>query len=106
MMDKDNILMSRNWRRSAMKTLNGAMTGKTLLRIESQRNKMLIERAKSVAGCIFDLQNNFHWADKQEIEHSGEVDGLFTVVPAFSSIQDWQKSWEEYEATTVTCEER
>ena len=44
-------------------------------RIESQRNRRLVDGNGNTAGMIFDLKNNFGWTDKQNIEHTGPEGG-------------------------------
>ena len=40
------------------------------------RSKHLITDS-STTGIIFNLKNNFGWSDKQQIEHSGNVNNPF-----------------------------
>ena len=44
-------------------------------RIESQRNRRLVDGNGNTAGMSFDLNNNFGWTDKQNIEHTGPEGG-------------------------------
>lgn len=45
---------------------------KALLKIESSRNKALIQKGANTAGLIFDLVNNFGWENKQRQEVTGK----------------------------------
>lgn len=49
---------------------------KAKLKVENYLEKRLIND-NSTTGIIFNLKNNFGWKDKQEIEHSGEVNNPF-----------------------------
>ena len=44
-------------------------------RIESQRNRRLVDGKGNTAGMIFDLKNNFGWSDSRTIEHTGSDGG-------------------------------
>ena len=64
------------------------------LRIEGQRNRMMLSGTKSPIGCIFDLKNNFAWQDKQEIETKQEVTVTKRMVeapPTPTSLAEWQE---------------
>ena len=66
-----------------------------LSKIEAQRSEMLINPDnRNSRGSIFDLQNNFGWRDRQDINVSGTVDTRMAVIPVFSSLDDWQKAWD------------
>jgi len=66
-----------------------------LRRIEIQRSKMLINPDnRNSRGSIFDLQNNFGWRDKQEINLTGQIDARMAVIPVFATVEDWQKAWD------------
>ncbi len=58
---------------------------KAKLRIEAQRNSMMIEGKGNVIGAIFDLKNNFGWKDKQEHELSG--------VLAVANVSPEERAW-------------
>lgn len=49
---------------------------KAKLRIENYLEKHLITDS-STTGIIFNLKNNFGWSDKQQIEHSGNINNPF-----------------------------
>lgn len=49
---------------------------KAKLKVENYLEKSLITTGPAT-GIIFNLKNNFGWKDKQEIEHSGEVNNPF-----------------------------
>lgn len=49
---------------------------KAKLKVENYLEKRLIND-NSTTGIIFNLKNNFGWKDKQEVEHSGEVNNPF-----------------------------
>lgn len=49
---------------------------KSKLRVENYLEKHLITDG-STTGIIFNLKNNFGWSDKQQIEHSGNVNNPF-----------------------------
>ena len=69
-----------------------------------KRAKQIIEIAletglygQSVAGLIFNLKNNFGWADKQEIAHDAKEGSGVMMVPNIASMSDWNKMVEENE---------
>ena len=77
-------------RRKYVNTITQALS-----RIEIQRSKMLINPDnRNSRGSIFDLQNNFGWRDRQDINVSGTVDTRMAVIPVFPSLDDWQKAWD------------
>ena len=45
-----------------------AVTSQTKARIEAYLEEQLLTREKSVQGIIFNLQNNYGWRQKQEVE--------------------------------------
>ena len=48
-------------------------------RMEAYCEGLLLKREKgSVQGVIFNLQNNYGWCDKKEIEHKGEINNPFS----------------------------
>ena len=49
---------------------------KAKLRVENYLEKRLINDS-SATGIIFNLKNNYGWSDKQQIEHSGNVNNPF-----------------------------
>ena len=49
---------------------------KAKLRVENYLEKHLITDS-STTGIIFNLKNNFGWSDKQQIEHSGNLNNPF-----------------------------
>lgn len=49
---------------------------KAKLRVENCLEKYLI-MGSSATGTIFNLKNNFGWSDKQQIEHSGNINNPF-----------------------------
>lgn len=49
---------------------------KAKLKVENYLEKNLITGGNST-GTIFNLKNNFEWSDKQQIEHSGNVNNPF-----------------------------
>lgn len=49
---------------------------KAKLKVENYLEKRLITD-NSTTGIIFNLKNNFGWSDKQQIEHSGNVNNPF-----------------------------
>lgn len=49
---------------------------KAKLKVENYLEKSLVTTGPAT-GIIFNLKNNFGWKDKQEIEHSGEVNNPF-----------------------------
>lgn len=49
---------------------------KAKLKVENYLEKYLIVGGNST-GTIFNLKNNFDWSDKQQIEHSGNVNNPF-----------------------------
>lgn len=48
------------------------------LKIETYKAEGLQDRGKSTIGIIFDLKNNFNWADKHEIEQTTSKDKEIT----------------------------
>lgn len=50
---------------------------KAKLKVENYLEKHLITDT-STTGIIFNLKNNFGWSDKQQIEHSGNVNNPFS----------------------------
>lgn len=50
---------------------------KAKLRVENYLEKRLINDS-SATGIIFNLKNNYGWSDKQQIEHSGNVNNPFS----------------------------
>lgn len=50
---------------------------KAKLKVENYLEKHLITDS-STTGIIFNLKNNFDWSDKQQIEHSGNVNNPFS----------------------------
>ncbi len=50
---------------------------KAKLKVENYLEKHLITDS-STSGIIFNLKNNFGWSDKQQIEHSGNVNNPFS----------------------------
>lgn len=50
---------------------------KAKLKVENYLEKHLIIDT-STTGIIFNLKNNFGWSDKQQIEHSGNVNNPFS----------------------------
>ncbi len=49
---------------------------KAKLKVENYLEKHLITD-NSTTGIIFNLKNNFGWKDKQELEHSGNINNPF-----------------------------
>ena len=49
---------------------------KAKLRVENYLEKHLITD-NSATGIIFNLKNNFGWTDKQQVEHSGNINNPF-----------------------------
>lgn len=49
---------------------------KAKLRVENYLEKHLITDT-STTGIIFNLKNNFGWTDKQQVEHSGNINNPF-----------------------------
>ena len=49
---------------------------KAKLKIENYLEKHLITDS-STTGIIFNLKNNFGWTDKQQLEHSGNINNPF-----------------------------
>lgn len=49
---------------------------KAKLKVENYLEKHLITDS-SATGIIFNLKNNFGWSDKQQIEHSGNINNPF-----------------------------
>lgn len=49
---------------------------KAKLKVENYLEKYLITGGNST-GTIFNLKNNFNWSDKQQIEHSGNLNNPF-----------------------------
>lgn len=49
---------------------------KAKLKVENYLEKHLITDS-STTGIIFNLKNNFGWKDKQELEHSGNINNPF-----------------------------
>lgn len=49
---------------------------KAKLRVENYLEKHLIIDS-STTGIIFNLKNNFGWTDKQQVEHSGNINNPF-----------------------------
>lgn len=49
---------------------------KAKLKVENYLEKHLITDS-STTGIIFNLKNNFGWSDKQQIEHSGNINNPF-----------------------------
>ena len=50
---------------------------KAKLKVENYLEKHLITDS-STTGIIFNLKNNFGWKDKQELEHSGNINNPFS----------------------------
>ncbi len=50
---------------------------KAKLKVENYLEKRLIKDS-SATGIIFNLKNNYGWSDKQEIQHSGNVNNPFS----------------------------
>lgn len=50
---------------------------KAKLKVENYLEKRLINDS-SATGIIFNLKNNYGWSDKQEIQHSGNVNNPFS----------------------------
>lgn len=50
---------------------------KAKLKVENYLEKRLITDS-STTGIIFNLKNNFNWSDKQQIEHSGNINNPFS----------------------------
>ena len=50
---------------------------KAKLKVENYLEKKLITDS-STTGIIFNLKNNFNWSDKQQIEHSGNINNPFS----------------------------
>lgn len=49
---------------------------KAKLKVENYLEKHLITDS-STTGIIFNLKNNFGWTDKQQVEHSGNINNPF-----------------------------
>lgn len=49
---------------------------KAKLKVENYLEKRLINDS-SATGIIFNLKNNYGWSDKQEIQHSGNINNPF-----------------------------
>lgn len=49
---------------------------KAKLRVENYLEKRLIT-SSSATGIIFNLKNNYDWTDKQQVEHSGNINNPF-----------------------------
>ncbi len=49
---------------------------KAKIKVENYLEKKLITDGNTT-GIIFNLKNNFNWSDKQQIEHSGNVNNPF-----------------------------
>lgn len=49
---------------------------KAKLKVENYLEKHLITDS-STTGIIFNLKNNFGWSDKQQVEHSGNINNPF-----------------------------
>lgn len=49
---------------------------KAKLKVENYLEKHLITN-NSTTGIIFNLKNNFGWTDKQQLEHSGNINNPF-----------------------------
>ena len=63
-------------------------------KIESQRVAKMLKGSQNVAGCIFDLKNNFGYKDKIETEISGPGGGpivLTAIPPTPESLAQWEK---------------
>lgn len=50
---------------------------KAKLRVENYLEKRLINDS-SATGIIFNLKNNYGWTDKQEVQHSGNINNPFS----------------------------
>lgn len=50
---------------------------KAKLKVENYLEKHLITDS-STTGIIFNLKNNFGWSDKQQVEHSGNINNPFS----------------------------
>lgn len=50
---------------------------KAKLKVENYLEKRLIKDS-SATGIIFNLKNNYGWSDKQEIQHSGNINNPFS----------------------------
>lgn len=50
---------------------------KAKLKVENYLEKHLIIDS-STTGIIFNLKNNFGWSDKQQVEHSGNINNPFS----------------------------
>ena len=50
---------------------------KAKLKVENYLEKRLINDS-SATGIIFNLKNNYGWSDKQEIQHSGNINNPFS----------------------------
>ena len=62
-------------------------------KIESQRVSKMLKGSHNVAGCIFDLKNNFGYKDKIEQEISGPGGGpiaLTAIPPTPQSLAQWE----------------
>jgi len=63
-------------------------------RIEGQRVRKMLKGSQNVAGCIFDLKNNFGYKDKIEQEISGPGGGPIAIAalpPSADSIALWEQ---------------
>ncbi len=49
-------------------------------RVENYAEEGLLAGKLNTIGTIFSLKNNFKWQDKQEIEHTGKVEGLQIII--------------------------
>lgn len=67
----------------------------TIKRARAKVEEALEQRlyGQSVTGVIFNLKNNFGWADKQEIQQS--VTTRVMPVPTADSVEDWEESSKE-----------
>ena len=62
-------------------------------RIEGQRVRKMLKGSHNVAGCIFDLKNNFGYKDKQETEISGPGGGPIAITaypPEPEALAQWE----------------
>ena len=67
---------------------------KGLDRIEGERVRKMLKGSQNVAGCIFDLKNNFGYKDKVEQEISGPGGGPIAIAalpPSPDSIALWEQ---------------
>jgi len=61
--------------------------------IERQRLEKMLKGSHNVAGCIFDLKNNFGYKDKQETEISGPGGGPIAITaypPEPEALAQWE----------------